>query len=70
MPDLFSFVDGYCLANDDVTAETAALACATLTPGVRRPWISTHSLLRSVPAVPKTRMTFERKKDSDFSVPS
>ena len=37
MPDLFSFVDGYCLANDDVATETAALACATLTPGIRRP---------------------------------
>ena len=43
MPDLFSFVDGYCLANDDVTTETAALACTTLTPDIRRPWISTHS---------------------------
>ena len=54
MPDLFSFVDGYCLAKDDVTVETAALACATLTPGIRRPWMSTHSLLRSVPAVRKS----------------
>ena len=70
MPDLFSFVDGYCLANDEVTVETAALACATLTPGIRRPWMSTHSFLRSVPAVPKTRITFERKKDGDLSVHS
>src|SRR6185503_12768979 len=49
MPALFSFVDGYCLAKDDVTVETAALACATLTPGARRPWICSHSLLRAVP---------------------
>src|SRR5215470_11822262 len=53
MPALFSFVDGYCFAKDDVIAETAALACATLTPGDRRPWIATHSLLRSVPPVRK-----------------
>ena len=29
MPILFSFVAGYCSASRDVTADTAALACAT-----------------------------------------
>jgi hypothetical protein len=37
MPALNSFVEGYCFANCDVTAETAALAGAMLTPGDRRP---------------------------------
>ena len=47
MPALNSFVAGYCLASRDVTAETAALACAMPTPGDRRPWMCSHSLPRS-----------------------
>ena len=59
------------MASCAVTAATAALACATPTPGDSRPWMFSHSLPRSartLSSARRRRIPSEREKELSFLI--